>query len=262
MKHVEEYDEDDKQVAPQKQEPAKPPESPKSAGPVESVVSAESEKTSQDFSKELGLPAPHECKKCEDGKCDPQKVAHCCDHELDSFDEMRIFFFGVIFHELMHWAAAKLAGVRVIAYKLWHPKVAWVRVQNPKKAFNDTFISFAPLLFGSIVSSLILIWLFSSQMWYSDPLAFIVLLYLAVSIAVCSPISKVDAYSAALALGLSYLRRKKSKDVFANLIALLVWPFYALVVALFKLSRFWFNLVQYLFLAGVFAVLSALLFVH
>jgi len=212
--------------------------------------------------KEIGLETPEQCKKCDNGKCDPRKVAHCCDHELKVFDEFRIFFLGVVFHELSHFIAAKLAGLQVIAYKLWHPKIAWVRIQHPQRAFNDVFVSFAPLLFGSIAASLLLISLFTTQLWSSDPLTFYVLLYLAVSIAVCSPISKVDAYSAALALGLSYLRRKKSKDLFAKLTSLLVWPFYVIVVALYKLSRFWFHLVQYVFLAAVFASLSAILFVH
>jgi len=212
--------------------------------------------------KELGLEPPESCKKCENGKCDPNKVSHCCDHELKIFDEFRVFFLGVVFHELSHFVAAKLAGIKVIAYKLWHPKVAWVRTQPPQKTFNDVFVSFAPLLFGSIAASLLLISLFTTQMWASDPLAFYVLLFLAVSIAVCAPISKVDAYAAALALGLSYLRRKTSKDLLVKLTSLLVWPFYFLVASLFKLGRFWFHLVQYVFIVAVFALLSALLFVH
>jgi len=210
--------------------------------------------------KELGLETPGSCKKCENGKCDPHKVSHCCDHELKIFDEFRIFFLGIIFHELSHLVAAWIAGIKVVAYKLWHPKVAWVRTQPPQKTFNDVFVSFAPLLFGSIIASLLLISLFTTQMWASDPLAFYILLFLAVSIAICSPISKVDAYAAALALGLSYLRRKKSKDLFVKLTSLLVWPFYFIVASLFKLGRFWFHLVQYFFIVVVFALLSALLF--
>jgi len=241
-------------------EPVKPvvrQEKKETAAPV-----APKDASEPDECKELGLPEPQECKRCESGKCDPHKVSHCCDHELKIFDEFRIFFLGVIFHELSHWVAAKLAGIKVISYKLWHPKVAWVRIQNPQKTFNDVFVSFAPLVFGSIVASLLLISLFTTQMWGSDPLAFCILLFLAVSIAVHAPISKVDAYAAALALGLSYLRKKKSKALFAKFAAIFIWPFYVVAVALFKLSRFWFNLVQYVFIVAVFALLSALLFVR
>jgi len=252
MKHVEEFEDE------HESEPVQVPAPNPEAKPEVNVT----ERFEGDSARALGLPEPQECKRCENGKCDPHKVAHCCDHELDSFDEFRLFFFGVVFHEISHLVAARIAGIKVVAYKLWHPKVAWVRIQHPQKAFNDAFVSFAPLIFGSVISSLLLISLFTTQMWYSDPFAFYVLLYLAVSVAVHAPISKVDAYAAALALGISYLRRKKSKDVFAKLTAILVWPFYAVAVALYKLSRFWFNLVQYIFLAGIFAILSALLFVH
>jgi hypothetical protein len=210
----------------------------------------------------LGLVAPVECKKCESGKCGDSRIAHCCGHELDSFDEFHLFFFGVIFHEFSHLVAAKLAGIRVLGYRLWHPKIAWVRIQNPQRSFNDVFISFAPLLFGSIVSSLMLIFLFSLQMWNSDPLAFYFLLYLSVSIAVHSAISKVDAYSMALALGISFARRKDARSIFVRLTSLLVWPFYFLAASLYKLSVFWFMLVQYLFLVAVFALLASILFVR
>ncbi|MFA5246856.1 MAG: hypothetical protein WC408_03125 [Candidatus Micrarchaeia archaeon] len=211
--------------------------------------------------KELRLESPGACKTCESVKCADIRVAHCCEHELSSFDEFRIFFFGVIFHELSHFIAAKLAGIKVVAYKLWHPKAAWVRIQNPQKTFNDAFISFAPLFFGSIAASLLFISLYTSHMWDSDPLSFYVLLYIAISIAVHSPISKVDAYAVAVALGLSYLRRKNAKGL-ARLTAFLVWPFYFFASFLYKLAHFWFALVQYLFLVAVFLVLAAILFVH
>jgi hypothetical protein len=58
------------------------------------------------------------------------------------------------------------------------------------------------------------------------------------------------------------MRRKKAKGILVRLSMLLVWPFYFLAVSLYKLSRFWFSLVQYLFMVAVFAVLSALLFVR
>ena len=214
-----------------------------------------------DFAKDLGFVAPAECKKCKNGKCDPLKVAHCCDHELSESDESRIFFLGAIFHELSHFVAATLAGIEVLAYKLWQPEVAWVRTQIPQKSFNEVFISIAPLLFGSIVSGLLLISLFATHMWDGDPVSFLILLYLAISIAVHSPISKVDVYSMAIALGLSYLRRKQAKGILARLSALLVWPFYFIAASLYKLSRFWFVLVQYLFLIVVFGLLSTIMFV-
>jgi hypothetical protein len=222
-------------------------------------ASQESEGKAIEAEKELGLPSPSRCRKCGQEKCGEGKAEGCCGHDVE-LDEFRIFFLGIIFHELSHLVAAKLAGVRVISYRLWHPQVAWVRVQDPKKAFNDAFISFAPLLFGSIASSLMIIFLFSSQMWSYDPLSFYLLLYIAVSIAVCSPISRVDSYALAAAVGLSYLRRKKGKSVLVRLTALLVWPFYFIAASLYKLSRFWFALVQYVFLAAVFALLLALLF--
>lgn len=212
--------------------------------------------------KGLGIPFLEPCKRCESGKCADDRVAHCCDHEVGVFDDMHIFFPGVVFHELSHYLASKLAGVRVIAYKLWHPKVAWVKSETVIMSFNDVFISFAPLLFGSVVASILLISLYNSPFLSSDPLLFFFVLWLAVSIALMAPMSKQDLYVLTLALLSSFLRRKMSRRIFARFGALLIWPFLVVAKYVIRFTYFWFLLLQYLFEAVVFAILVALFFVR
>jgi len=59
---------------------------------------------------------------------------------------------GIVIHELSHILGAKLSGSKIADYRFFDPKGGYVKFTKPKiPLIGNAFISFAPLIIGSLV---------------------------------------------------------------------------------------------------------------
>jgi len=58
---------------------------------------------------------------------------------------------GIVVHELSHMLSAKLSGTKIMDYRFFDPRGGYVKFTKPKIPFiGNSFISFAPLIIGSL----------------------------------------------------------------------------------------------------------------
>ncbi|MDD5163463.1 MAG: M50 family metallopeptidase, partial [Candidatus ainarchaeum sp.] len=107
-----------------------------------------------------------------------------------AFKFQNVFFPGIVFHELSHYLACVLVGVRVREIRLFDPEEAFVRHEVPK-AWQSPIISIAPFAIGTILGLGLLIFAFElvSRMFLLSVLFY----WLGLSIILFSFPSKIDA---------------------------------------------------------------------
>jgi hypothetical protein len=175
--------------------------------------------------------------------------------------EWKIFFIGVVFHELSHCIAVKLVGVRIIKASFWGKSSAYVSYERVKGTFNQAFINTAPLLFGAIFSAMFVNTALSLGLSGANAAISIVLAWLGVSIALHAPFSIIDMANIAVAFYQSYRRRASSPDFLSKFAGYaFFYPLFQLSYLLFKIGASnWylvFFMLQYLFIVLVWAAMG------
>ena len=168
-----------------------------------------------------------------------------------------VFFPGLIFHELSHLVAAKIAGVRILESQLWGKHGAYVVIESPKKSFNSIFVAMAPLVFGSLASALLFNVSISIGFTGAEFFPAAILFWLALSIGMWSPVSVVDWATVVFALNKSYLTRKRSASFLTRLVAYFYWPLYYASLLILG-TGIVFHFAQYFVILGVYIFFGVL----
>lgn len=184
-------------------------------------------------------------------------VAGCtADSRVFDSNISMLFFPGMIFHELAHYLALKLAGARIIDVKLWSVNMAYVRYGEIVRSFNIVITCLAPLLLGAVFSALVMSSAVATGFGANAAISWI-LLWIAVSVAIYAPMSLHDGAMMTLALRASYKRRAESDSIADKLLSVVfLLPYYASLFVLSTGIFFW--VFQYLFVMLVLVAMGAL----
>lgn len=133
-----------------------------------------------------------------------------------------VFFPGTIFHELAHYLACVLVGVKVQDVKLFDVREAYVEheISNPWQAI---IISTAPFLVGNAVGFLLL--QLAGDLFLAADFLAIVFYWLAISLIFYSFPSKADAMNAFNSVLQFYKNKLFSGKIISRLIWFLLLPF-------------------------------------
>ena len=176
--------------------------------------------------------------------------------------EWKIFFPGVMVHELSHFVAAKASGLRVYDTALWKKEgYAYVTHDAAESGLNSVFISTAPLVFGSLLSAMFFSTATAIGFSGSNSIYAWVLGWLGISIALHAPFSSIDWANVNISLLRSYTRRASSSSVIDKTVAsVFYYPLFQAAFLLLKISVsswYWvFFGLQYLFIVLVWSLLG------
>ncbi len=151
-----------------------------------------------------------------------------------------LFFPGLIVHEFAHYIACVLAGVPVYGVVWWSPRGGHV-IHRRARGTNAVIISLAPFLINNILA---IIFLFQglADANAGNTLSSLAFFWLGFSLAVYAVPSAHDLNASIDSLHRAWRTDRKTQNVFARAIGLIVYPIwflvqYALVYTLLPLSR-------------------------
>jgi hypothetical protein len=133
-----------------------------------------------------------------------------------------IFFPGIVFHELSHYLACVLVGVKVKEVRLFDSEEAFVRHDIPR-AWQSPVISIAPFVVGTILGLELLVFAFEliSRMFLLSVLFY----WLGFSIILFSFPSRIDAMNTFDIVTGSLKKRIVRGSIFSRFLWLVLSPF-------------------------------------